>query len=66
MKKDKNNYDPEIETVKYLGLVDLNKFWLILTLPQKYANLLDMHLVIQFYFFSQNFISQIWEKLLSY
>ena len=23
----KNNYDPKIETVKYLELIDLNKIW---------------------------------------
>ena len=43
MKKLKNKY----ETVKYLELIEENKTWLILILLQKYANLLDMHLVIQ-------------------
>ena len=47
-KKQKNKYDHKIETVKYLELIDQNKFWLFLTLPQKCANFLDMNLVIQF------------------
>ena len=29
MKKQKNKYDPKIETVKYLELIDQNKIWLI-------------------------------------
>ena len=48
MKKDKNKYVPKIETVKYLELIDQNKIWLILTLPQRCANFLDVHLVIQY------------------
>ena len=27
MKKQKNKYDPKIETVKYLELIDQNRFW---------------------------------------
>ena len=47
MKKNKEKlvYDPKIETVKYLELIDQNKIGLIFkTLPQKCANFLDMHL----------------------
>ena len=43
-------YDPKIKTVKYLVLFDhrdQNKIWLILTLPQKGANLLALYLVIK-------------------
>ena len=29
MKKTENKYDPKIETVKYLELIDQNKIWLI-------------------------------------
>ena len=29
MKKQKNKYDPIIETVKYLEVIDQNKIWLI-------------------------------------
>ena len=34
-KKQKNKYDPKIETVKYLELIEQNQIWPILTLPQK-------------------------------
>ena len=30
MKKQKNRYDPKMETVKYLGIIDQNKIWVIL------------------------------------
>ena len=46
MKKTEKKYDPKIRTVKYLELIDQNKIWLILTLPQKCAHLLEMHVVI--------------------
>ena len=48
MKKTKNKYYPKIKTVKYLELIDKIKFDSFLTLPQKWANFLDIHLVIQF------------------
>ena len=54
-RKQKNKYDPKIETVKYSEPIDQNKIWLILTMPQKCANFLDMHLVIRFEYFSPNF-----------
>ena len=47
-KRKKNEYDPKIETVKCLGLINQNIIRLILTLPQNCVNSLDMHLVIQF------------------
>ena len=54
MKKIKKKYDPKIEMVKYLELINQNISWLILTLPQTCANVLDMYVVIQFlYFFYQ-------------
>ena len=46
-KRQKNEYDPKIKTVIYLGLIDHNIIRLILTLPQNCANYLDMNLVIQ-------------------
>ena len=46
-KRQKNEYDPKIETVKCLRLIDHNIIRLILTLPQNCANSLDMHLVIK-------------------
>ena len=55
MKKQKNKYDHKIVTVKYLELIDQNKIWLILTLPQKCANFLDMHLCIAFLNFFTKF-----------
>ena len=48
MKKIENKYDPKIERVKYLELIDQNKNWIISKLLQKCANILDMHLVIHF------------------
>ena len=35
MKKTKNKYDPKIETVKYLELIDKNKIWLIFNTASK-------------------------------
>ena len=46
MKKMKNKYDPKNKTVKYLELIDQNKIWIFLTLPQKCTNLLVLRLVI--------------------
>ena len=46
--KHKNKYDPKIETVKYFEFIGQNKTWLILILPHKCANFLNMYLVIQF------------------
>ena len=47
-KKHKNKFDPKINMVKYLELIDQNKIGLVLTLPQKCAKLLKMHLFVQF------------------
>ena len=47
MKKQKNKYDPKIETVKYLEIIVESKFGLILPLTQNCANFLDIYLVIQ-------------------
>ena len=53
-------YNPKIKMVKYLELIDQNKIWLILTLPQKCLHFLDLNLVINFNYFLTNFqISEI-------
>ena len=51
IKSRKIGTNSKIVTVEYLELIDQNKIRLILTLPQKCENFLDMHIVIQLLIF---------------
>ena len=46
-KKKKHKYNPKIETVKYLEVIDKNKSQLIFITAPKCANFQALHLVIQ-------------------
>ena len=41
-KKQENKYDPKIETVKYLEIIDQNRIWLILNTASKVWKILDI------------------------